>query len=323
MLVEFANLQEDAFVLEGFVHVADFLDPVDLQRATDCANDFYDTALERGLFYTADEAHKMGLLDAIPRARRVDRAANLMYSDFAWFLESCSFGRLVRTVGVYAGPDLDMFLPRLLVTVPVAHIPDYIQAFYLPMEGKLHGSLNRFVRDCNLRAFFFIHNPWHQDWVDMPESDLRFLTSLLPLTSRSGVQAPLYVLPTSAAVEPQSLPIPHREDTKTTTLLAGPTGERSFERRRIHAGPGDLITWTARTFHKVEENHSDRPALNLRFNFSPTGARLGLHDHGNLHRVGRSALSRLREAGPTHPRAPVFVATDRTEATTRKLARVC
>jgi hypothetical protein len=73
------------------------------------------------------------------------------------------------------------------------------------------------------------------------------------------------------------------------------------------AGPGDLLAWPARTFHKVEPNRSDAPAINLRFNFAPSGARTGVRDPGSIQRVGRSALSYICEAGPTAPDAPGFV----------------
>jgi hypothetical protein len=306
MLVEFSKLRDDPFLVEGVLHIASFLEPEDCDRAAREAIGFYAGARAKGLFFDEAEAEARGLLAPDAPGRRVERRNNLLYSSMSWFLESRSFEKLVRTMGAYTGPDIDMFLARLLITVPLRDIPDYIQRRYFPMEERLHGSINRFVKDEFLRAFFFIHNPWHQDWVDMPQSDLRFLTALLPVTDRGGERAPLYILPKSAAVEPQAMPVPHTEDGARTTLLTGPDGPRSFERRRIPARPGDLVAWPARTFHKVEPNRSAEPAINLRFNFAPSGARTGVRDPGSIQRVGRSALSRLCEAGPTAPDAPPF-----------------
>jgi len=306
MLVEFTKLREDPLLLEGITHVVDFLEPEDRDRAIREANIFYADARAKGLFFDESEALARGLLAPDAPGRQVERKNNLLYSDMGWFLESRSFEKLVRTMSAYTGPDIDMFLARLLIAIPLCDIPDYIQQRYFPMEEQLHGSINRFVKDEFLRAFFFIHNPWHQDWVDMPHSDLRFLTTLLPITNRQGDQAPLYILPKSAAVEPQAMPIPHEEDDATTTLIAGSDAPRSFERRRMLASPGDLLAWSARTFHKVEPNRSAEPAINLRFNFAPAGARTGVRDPGSIQRVGRSALSYLCEAGPTGPGTPPF-----------------
>jgi|GEM_PF-5783152 len=308
MLVEFTKIREDPLLAEGVAHVANFLEPEDRDRAAEEATAFYAEAQERGIFFTEAEASERGLLMQDAPVRRVDHENNLLYSDMGWFLESRSFEKLVRTISAYAGPDIDMFLARLLITVPLCDLPQYIQKRYFPMEDQVHGSINRFVKDDFLRAFFFIHNPWHQDWVDMPYSDLRFLTTLLPVTNRRGEQAPLYILPKSAAVEPQAMPVPHEEDDETTTLMVGPGGPRSFEKRRILADPGDLLTWPARTFHKVEANRSNEPAINLRFNFAPSGARTGVRDPRSIQRVGRSALSYLCETGPSAAGTPPFVA---------------
>lgn len=307
MFQQYPEISSHGFVTEGFGHIRDFITPDDLSRAQREAEGFYQNALDTGLFYTADEARSLGLLgsDGGPR-RRVQRERNLMYSDMAWFQESESFRRLVRHMMVFIGPDLDMFLARLIVTVPLAHIPAYIQELHLPMHNKLHGSLNTFVRDDHLRAFFFIHNPWHQDWVDFPDSDMRFVTTLLPITERAGGQAPLYILPSSAAVEPLPLPIAHKTDGETVTLFDGAV-PRSFERRRVGAGPGDLLMWPARTFHLVDVNTADRPAMNLRFTFAPAGARTGVIDKTNIVHVSRSALTQMGESGPSDPNAPHFV----------------
>ncbi len=313
MLVEFTKLREDPLLVEGVRHIADFLEPEDRDRAIREATAFYADAYAKGLFFTELEAQEHGLLEPDAPGRQVERKNNLMYSDMGWFLESRSFEKLVRGISVYIGPDIDMFLARLLIAVPLCDIPNYIQRRYFPMEELLHGSINRFVKDEFLRAFFFIHNPWHQDWVDMPRSDLRFITTLLPITNRRGDQAPLYILPKSAAVEPQATPIPHEEDDATTTLMAGPGGPRPFEKRRMLVDPGDLLAWSARTFHKVEPNLSAEPAINLRFNFAPAGARTGVRDPGSIQRVGRSALSYLCEAGPTGPGTPPFVAHEEDE----------
>ncbi len=313
MLVEFTKLREDPLLVEGVTHVADFLEPEDRDRAISEAMVFYAEARKKGLFFSEEEASERGLFMPDAPVRRVDQQSNLLYSSMAWFLESRSFEKLVQEMSIYAGPDIDMFLARLLITVPLCDIPQYIQKRYFPMDAQVHGSINRFVKDDFLRAFFFIHNPWHQDWVDMPKSDLRFLTTLLPITNRCGEQAPLYILPKSAAVEPQAMPVPHEEDDATTTLLAGALTPRSFEKRRILAGPGDLLAWSARTFHKVEPNRSDEPAINLRFNFSPTGARTGVRDPKSMQQVGRSALAYLCEAGPTGPGTPTFMAYEEDE----------
>ncbi|MEQ8390859.1 MAG: hypothetical protein RIB30_07680 [Thalassospira sp.] len=303
------NVEKD-MLREGLLHVQSLLTSEDLARARLQVLEFYHQELDKGLFYSADEAKKLGLLsDAPPPARRVLRKNNLMYSSMNWFVQSASFERLSTLMQSLVGPDLDMFLARVIVTTPQGHIPEFIRELYEPIEGQLHGSINKFLRSETLRAFFFIHNPWHQDWVDMPASDLRFFTTLLPLTDRLAGQAPLYVMPCSASVEPQSMPVPHEEEENTVKLLDGPV-PRVLEKRRIIAKAGDLVCWPARTFHKVEVNTSDEPAINLRFNFSPTGARTGLTDLSNLVPVSRSVLSQLVETGPTDPKSPAYVSSD-------------
>lgn len=309
MLPELQEFQDDQLLQDGVLHSAGMLEASDLKRALDEVLKFYYSALEQGMFFSEDEARERGLFSegGGPR-RRVERADNLMYSDLGWFQSSASFKRLTRVMSAYIGPDLDMFLGRVIVTMPLKDIPAYIRDRFLPIDNRVDGSLNRFIRDPFLRAFFFIHNPWHQDWVDLAESDLRFMTVLLPLTNRRGGQAPLYVLPRSAAVEPQSLPIRLEDTGGEVKLLDGPVG-RTFEKRRVEAGPGDLIAWSARTFHMVDVNTADEPAINLRFNFCPRDSRTGLKDISNLVPVSRSVLTRLVEGGPRHPEAPGFVPT--------------
>ena len=119
-------------------------------------------------------------------------------------------------------------------------------------------------------------------------------------------------MPCSAAIEPLPLPIPHSENDVEVTLEDGPV-PRVLEKRRINAKAGDLICWPARTFHKVEPNTAEEPAINLRFNFSPAGARTGLNDMSNLVPISRSILSRLVESGPTDPGSPQYVSCDHLE----------
>ncbi len=181
--------------LKSYFMYPEFGDQSELSKALDQVKSFYQESKKRGLFLSAEECEKGR--DASLYGPKLTSKNSMSCNELAWFFESKTFKKLTAEVTKLLGPDVDMFMARVLITVPVCDIPDYIKEKILPVEGKLHGSLGAYIKDEFARASFFAYNPWHNDAIDFQESDYYFINTLFPLTSRNNGQAPLSFIPES------------------------------------------------------------------------------------------------------------------------------
>lgn len=299
---------KDSLKESGFLLARQFAHSEDVQRAREICQGFYRQALKEGLFRSKEECIELGLLDDFARkgeemilSRKssqkpsqfsVTSESNIMFGEMEWFFQSQTYKKLVERVSSVAGLDLDMFMAKVIATIPQSLVPDYIAGSIFPMGKHKGGSLSPFIKPEFLKMFFFAHNPWHQDTVDYPESDFRFLTTLISITDRSEGQAPLLVIPESIQVGQVEHPL--RYEKKGDKFLFKKNDQAyEFDVTQADMAPGDLIAWHAYSFHQVMPCIGEEPAISIRFNFAPTGSKTGIYDPKNIRPASRSPLSRF------------------------------
>lgn len=273
--------------INSFFHHQQFAEESELQKVHDFVKDFYTDAKKNGLFISQEEVQKN-------KSSKLTSKNSLCYNELNWFFESKTFAKLVGRVKELLGLDLDMFMSRILITVPVCDIPDYIQAEIFPAEGKMHGSLGAYIKDEYSRASFFAYNPWHNDAIDFTDSDCYFISTLFPLTSRLNGQAPLSFIPDSLPLAKATQPFfPEVKNDSFKLKHLGQTYD--FKIICPDVKRGDLLMWHAFVVHNVGVNSANEPAFSLRFNFSPSGRKNGIRDIGHLKKISRSWVSQLTE----------------------------
>ena len=304
------DLGKDSLAEHGYIHWPHFCDPSDLEKASKQALDFYQMATSEGIFYDKEEALEIGLIrehdgqlirawgepDYSGPEINLRYEDNIMYHEFNWFFNSHTYQRLTEYIAKLTGPDLDMCLARLIITLPVKLFPDYVRGLFLPIESVTRGSLTPLIKKKFRRVFLFAHNPWHQDTVDYPESDNLSYTTLLSLTHRSGEQAPLLFCPESSALGEVPFPIDHRIEGETM-FYRNDKNNFKLVVDRANLEPGDLFAWHAYNFHEVRPCFAEDPAMALRFSFAPSFSNNGIRDKRNIREAGRSLLSRFTASG--------------------------
>jgi len=302
------SLKKDTLISNGYKYWDGFCDTKDLERASNQAWDFYKKAISEGIFYDKNEAKEIGLIyekdGKLIRAWMVDGYSgprtnlrhedNIMYNEFSWFFKSKTFQKLTDEIKNYTGPDLDMSMAKLIITLPVKLFPSYVRDIYLPQKNVHRGSLIPLVKEKFRRAFYFAHNPWHQDTIDYPDGDNLSYTTLISLTNRLDEQAPLLFCPESSALGVVPYPFDY---TIKDNMMVYKNNEKMFRLKinRANVKSGDLFVWHAYNFHTVKPCFSDEPAIALRFNFTPSLSNNGIHDKRNIREVSRSVLSMFTE----------------------------
>lgn len=304
------DLGKDSLPVHGYRHWPHFCEPSDLEKASKQALDFYQMATLERIFYDREEALDVGLIrehdgqliraweksDYLGPKINLRYEDNIMYHEFNWFFNSPTYQRLTEYIAKLTGPDLDMCLARLIITLPVKLFPDYVRELFLPMESFNRGALLPLMKEKFRRVFLFAHNPWHQDTVDYPESDNLSYTTLLSLTHRSGEQAPLLFCPESSALGEVSFPLDYRIE-GDTMFYQNDKGKFKLKVDRANLEPGDLFAWHSYNFHEVRPCFADDPAMALRFMFTPSLCNNGIRDKRNIREERRSLLSRFTALG--------------------------
>tara|TARA_Y100000588_G_C14155036_1_gene882252 strand:+ start:328 stop:1284 length:957 start_codon:yes stop_codon:yes gene_type:complete len=304
------NIENDSLATCGYKRWSHFFEENDLDKISEQVWNFYNAAASEGIFCSKEEALEIGLIrerdGQIINARlepdysgpkiSLHYEDNIMYHELDWFFQSQTYKKLIDYMVELTGPDLDMCIAKLIITLPVNLFPDYVQELYLPMEGKTRGSLIPFIKEKYRKAFFFAHNPWHQDTIDYPESDNYAYTTLLSLTHRSGEQAPLFFCPESSSLGDVPFPLDHCIEGDTMDYR-NDQGRFKLKVERANLEPGDLICWHAYNFHEVQPCFAEEPAVALRYNFAPSFRNNGLYDKRNILPARRSLLSQITEAG--------------------------
>lgn len=280
-----------------FFHHQNFADQTEMNKIHQFVKDFYQNAKAKGLFVSKEEVQK--IMDDRQSNKyaspKLTSKNSLCYNELNWFYESKTFNKLVSEVKGLLGLDLDMFMARVLITVPVCDIPDYIKEVIFPAEGKKHGSLGAFIKDEFARASFFAYNPWHNDAIDFPDSDCYFLNTLFPLTPRLNGQAPLSFVPESMGLA--KMPQPFFPVINGDSFVLDYNGKKfDLKIANPNVGLGDLMMWHAYIIHNVGVNTASEPSFSLRFNFSPSNRKNGIRDLGHIKKISRSWLSDLTES---------------------------
>ena len=278
-----------------FVH-HDFADKVEIEKVLKQVQDFYQESKKGGLFVSKGEFIAMNSPEqkASNSSPKLNSKNNLCYTDISWFFESKTFLKLTEHVTKLLGPDLDMVIARVLITLPVCDIPDYIQEKILPVEGKLHGGLGPYIKSEWSKASFFAYNPWHNDAIDFPKSDCYFMSALFPLTPRNNGRAPLSFASLSASLG--KIPQPFRPTIKGNEIsLSVKDKLMSFPIETPDVKLQDVLMWHAYHIHNVGLNTSNEPAFSLRFLFSPSHHNNGLRDKGYIRPISRSWVTQITE----------------------------
>ena len=304
------DLGKDTLAVNGYRYWPHFCETGELEKASKQIWDFYRRAILEGIFYDRDEALEIGLIrehdgqlirawtepDYLGPKVNLLYEDNIMYHELNWFFNSRTYQTLTEYIAKFIGPDLDMCMARLIITLPVKLFPDYVRGLYLPMESGCGGSLTPLIKEKFRRVFFFAHNRWHQDTIDYPESDNLSYTTLISLTHRSGGQAPLLFCPESSALGEVPFPFDYRIDGETM-FYRNDKGNFKLVVDRANLEPGDLFAWHAYNFHEVQPCFAKDPAMALRFNFAPRHCNNGIRDKRNIREAGRSLLSTFTALG--------------------------
>lgn len=276
----------------SFFKFSEFGDPSDMSRALQQIQEFYQDSKRQGLFVSADEC-KLAI-NGSAYGPRLTSKNGMSYNELGWLFQSKTFKKLTEEVMKLLGLDVDMFMARVLITVPLCDIPDHIKERILPVEGKMHGSLGTYVKPEFARASFFAYNPWHNDAIDFQESDCYFLNALFPLTLRNQASAPLSFVPWSQ--ELGKIPQPFTPKIFGQKFSVQHQGQvHSFPIETPDVKLGDLLMWHAFVIHNVGLNTSQEPAISLRFNFNPSYRKNGVRDLGHIRPVSRSWITEITE----------------------------
>lgn len=277
---------------KSFFMIPDFAESSEINRALEQIEEFYLESKRRGLFVSAEECSKP--LDSSTYVPKLTSKNGMSYNEMAWFFDSITFKKLTEEVMKLLGFDVDMFMARVLITVPLCDIPDYIKEKILPVEGKLHGSLGNYIKNEFARASFFAYNPWHNDAIDFQASDCYFLNVLFPLTPRNNGRAPLSFVPLSQQFG--KIPQPFTPEIQGGNFSIHHLGkEHSFPIETPDVKIGDLMMWHAFVIHNVDLNTSQEPAIGLRFSFNPSYRKNGVRDLGHVRPISRSWVSEMTE----------------------------
>ncbi len=269
-----------------------FAELSDVQKALDQIRGYYEETKEKGLFLSAQECQSSSPSKGY--GPKLTSKNSLSYNELSWFFDSKTFHLLTQEMTQLLGPDLDMFMARVLITLPTCDIPDYILEKILPVEGKLHGSLGTYIKPEFARANFFAYNPWHNDAIDFPESDCYLVNSLFPLTRRNNGQAPLSFVPMSQKLGKIPQPFIPTVRSKQFSVLHN-DAIQTFPIETPDVQIQDMILWHAFVIHNVGLNTSLEPAISLRFNFCPSYRNNGVRDVGHIRPISRSWISNATE----------------------------
>jgi len=273
-----------------------FADKVEIEKVLKQVQDFYQESKKEGLFVSKEEFIAMNSPEqkTSHSSPKLTSENNLCYTDISWFFESKTFLKLTEHLTKLLGPDIDMVIARVLITLPVCDIPDYVQEIILPVEGKTSGALGPYIKPEWSKASFFAYNPWHNDAIDFPESDCYFMSALFPLTPRNNGKAPLSFVPHITPLG--KIPQPFRPSIKENEISFSVKDKlMSFPIETPDVKLQDVLTWHAYTIHNVGLNTSNEPAFSLRFLFNPSHRKNGLRDKGHIRPISRSWVTQITE----------------------------
>jgi hypothetical protein len=244
----------------------------DLVRAKSIVDREFDSLLASGFFLNEEDK---------PDAREVRMTSETSFflSELAWFLESQTYRTIVDLVAQIFEESFDLFMERVIITLPESLLPGPVSTRFYPFENCEHGNLSEFLVPRARRLSIFAHNPWHNDYIDFPDSDADFVSVLIPLSDRSGQRAPLYGCPESFRLK-QRFKSDEIEIDEENVSVEFEGVKHHFKRRRLELKFGEFGIWHALNLHAVYPNLDSSPVVNLRLNFCKTSSKDGLLDSG-------------------------------------------
>ncbi|MDC0458840.1 hypothetical protein OAM32_03540 [Alphaproteobacteria bacterium] len=248
--------------------------------------DFLNAKTSIDKFLYSDGGIKNIFLDAgCEEDTRLTFEDNLFHTELSHFLGSESYKNITEYVSsLLESDEVFMFLPRVIITVNRGNIPNWILEKLLQKSNQ-SAVLTKYVKKKFRRCFFFLENPLHQDWIDLPDSHSDFLTCLIPLTKRDEYNAPLYIAKENLTQSEKLIKPPFKSVKYTKDYTVFENNEQSrvkLQLERIVPNVGSTIFWGSRVFHEVRQNMGNEPVINLRFNFSHKKKGLGLDDERNI-----------------------------------------
>ena len=261
------------FESSGF-SVCCFGDRDELLRAKTTIDREFDRLLDSGLFLREEDIGKPEISDV-----RMTSQTSFFLSELEWFLETRTYRKIVNLVAGIFEESFDLFMERVIITLPRHLIPDSVSDRFFPFEKCEHGNLSEYLVPEARRMSIFAHNPWHNDYIDFPSSDADFVSVLIPLSDRSGQKAPLYVCPESFRLNQRFASDEiEADDQEVSVEFEGK--RRRFRKERLSLDVGDIVIWHALNLHAVYPNLDHSPVANIRLNFCKTSSRDGLIDTG-------------------------------------------
>lgn len=168
-----------------------------------------------------------------------------------------------QTMSRILGPGYHIKLKKIVCGLPDRAIPPWVldRVRELPVP-----NLGPYVREEYRDITYFRGIDWHQDIIDYPASDGRFLTVYVYLDTVSEADAPLCVVPRSHLLG--ATRFPHvLQDHGTHLHYRDPQRGNCamLEKQTLTGRPGSIFCWHSQTLHGTDHVTGDIPRLSLRY----------------------------------------------------------
>lgn len=162
------------------------------------------------------------------------------------------------------GENFTIKLKKIICGLPDHTLPKWVlnQVKNLPVP-----NLGAFIKPCFRDITYFRGIDWHQDIIDYPDNDPRFITLYIYLHSVNHNDAPLWVIPKSYLIGATTFPhkikisgeniIQYSDDNLENTLF--------LNQEPLIGNTGSVYFWHSSILHGTTEVKSLSPRLSLRY----------------------------------------------------------
>lgn len=162
------------------------------------------------------------------------------------------------------GSEYSILLKKIVCGLPDARIPDWvIQA----VENKPVPNLGAYIKPQYRDLTYFRGIDWHQDIIDYPGRDLRFVTLYIYLHDVGENNSPLWVVPGSHGFGPTKFPHQLRSLSEEYIDYYDDSGEKYLRLKPIAltGSVGSAYIWHSTLLHGTTNVNSSQPRISLRY----------------------------------------------------------
>lgn len=162
------------------------------------------------------------------------------------------------------GSEYSVLLKKVVCGLPDTSIPDWvIQA----VENKPVPNLGAYIKPQYRDLTYFRGIDWHQDVIDYPGRDSRFVTLYIYLHDVGENDSPLWVVPGSHGLGPTKFPHQLHSSSEDYIDYYDDSGEKYLRLKPIAltGSVGSAYIWHSTLLHGTTNVSSSKPRISLRY----------------------------------------------------------